>query len=399
MRRVDAPDTQGVYRCNIKPVIIKKTERLLPVKPFNTIQTPEAQMTAQALVEASQALANSNASLVISEARVRSILESAMDAIITVDATHRIVLFNRAASTMFRYQAEQAMGLPMQDLLTDWSDNALDSVGTATGLRMGGESFPAELTISVAQEGGLQLFTFIIRDVSDQVRARNALERSNRDLKQFAFVASHDLKTPLRSIGGFVQMLAKSHAGVFDANANALVDRTLSAVKRLEHLTEDLLRYAQIDVVALAPSPVDMSDVVHEVISLLDASIAQTGGTVTVGGLPIVRGDRTQLVQLLLNLIGNALKYCRGHAPVVHLGAVWQDGAWVFSVTDNGIGIEARHHEKVFEVFKRLHSQSEFPGTGIGLAVCKRIVDAHGGQIWVSSESGAGSVFSFTLKN
>ncbi len=371
----------------------------MPVKPFNAIQTPEVQMATQALVEASQALASSNASLVISEARVRSILESAMDAIITVDATHRIVLFNRAASTMFRYKAEQAMGLPMQNLLIDWSDNVLDAVGTATGLRLGGESFPAELTISVAQEGDLQLFTFIIRDVSDQVRARNALERSNRDLKQFAFVASHDLKTPLRSIGGFVQMLAKSHVGVFDANANALVDRTLSAVKRLEHLTEDLLRYAQIDVVALAPLPVDMSDVAHEVISLLDASIAQTAGTVTVDKLPVVMGNRTQLVQLLLNLIGNGLKYCRGHAPVVHLGAVWQDGTWVFSVTDNGIGIDAKHHEKVFEVFKRLHSQSEFAGTGIGLAVCKRIVDAHGGRIWVSSEPDLGSTFSFTLKS
>lgn len=122
----------------------------MPVKPFNAIQTPEVQMATQALVEASQALASSNASLVISEARVRSILESAMDAIITVDATHRIVLFNRAASTMFRYKAEQAMGLPMQNLLIDWSDNVLDAVGTATGLRLGGESFPAELTISVA---------------------------------------------------------------------------------------------------------------------------------------------------------------------------------------------------------------------------------------------------------
>ena len=140
-----------------------------------------------------------------------------------------------------------------------------------------------------------------------------------------------------------------------------------------------------------------MTEVAREVTHLLEASITSTGAVVNVDDLPVVWGDRTQLVQLLLNLVGNALKYCRDRTPLIHLSAVKREDVWVFSVTDNGIGIDAKHFDKVFEVFKRLHSQSEFPGTGIGLAVCRRVIDGHGGKIWVSSEPGKGSVFSFTL--
>lgn len=366
----------------------------LPERPM---AVREAQEVAQAMVKACETMTASSASLVTSEARMRSILQSAMDAIITVDAAYQIMLFNPAAAGMFGYSAAQAQGMRLQEMLVGWTDSMHEFSGLATGLRSGGQTFPVELTVSMTQEAHAPLYTLIIRDVSGQVQARTALERSNRDLKQFAFVASHDLKTPLRSIGGFVQLLAKNNADVFDAKSTALVDRTLTAVRRLEQLTDDLLGYAQIDTAARELLPVDMADVAREVVSLLNASIEQTGGVVTLDALPTVMGDRTQLVQLLLNLVGNGLKYCTGHAPLVRLGAHRQDGGWVFFVLDNGIGIDAKHHEKVFEVFKRLHSQSEFPGTGIGLAVCRRIVDAHGGRIWVTSESGAGSTFSFTL--
>ena len=371
--------------------------RALVAMPEQPLVVREVQEVAQALVHASQTRAASNALLVTSEARMRNILQSAMDAIVTVDASHQIMLFNPAAASMFRYTAAQAIGMHLGELLPDWLDATLNFSGAVTGLRSGGQTFPVELTVSMTQEAQTPLFTLIIRDVSEQVQARGALERSNRDLKQFAFVASHDLKTPLRSIGGFVQLLAKNNAEVFDAKANALVARTLGAVKRLEQLTDDLLRYAQIDTAAIELLPVDMQEVMREVISLLDASIVQTRGVVTMDALPTAMGNQTQLVQLLLNLVGNGLKYCTGHAPLVHVGASMRNGGWVFFVVDNGIGIDAKHHDKVFEVFKRLHSQSEFPGTGIGLAVCRRIVDAHRGRIWVTSEPGLGSTFSFTL--
>ena len=374
----------------------------------------EADELGQTLVMTSVALESANTALQNSEARMRGILESAMDAIITVDDRQIVVMFNAAAVTMFSCPAQEAIGSPLTRFIpvrlpvqyadfvethtqTDSNHPVIDSNGVMVGLRPDGEEFPVELTASVVTEADIELCTLIIRDVSEKIQARVALERSNRDLKQFAFVASHDLKTPLRSIGGFVQLLAKGHSHVFNASANALVERTLSAVRRLEQLTDDLLRYAQIDTAVIVLVPIDMSEVGHEVISLLDASIAQTNGVVTMDVLPCVMGDRTQLVQLLLNLIGNGLKYCKARAPLVHLGATQQEGVWVFSVTDNGIGIDAKHFEKVFEVFKRLHSPTEYSGTGIGLAVCKRIVDAHGGKIWVTSELGVGSTFSFTI--
>ena len=265
------------------------------------------------------------------------------------------------------------------------------------GVRWDGEEFPAEISGSSVVESGARLHTLIIRDVTSRVKAYKSLERSNLDLQQFAYVASHDLKTPLRSIAGFIQILDRSYSEQLDEKARNLIRRTGDATRRLEQLTEDLLSYARIDAEAKAFAPVNMTEVAQEVVHLLDASINSANGVVRIADLPVVTGDRTQLVQLLLNLIGNALKYCRDRAPVVELSIIQQGDCWVFSVTDNGIGIDAKHLDKVFGVFKRLHSQTEFPGTGIGLAVCRRVVEGHGGKIWVESRPGHGSVFSFTM--
>lgn len=364
--------------------------------PPNADALLETQEVAQAMVSASEALNSSNALLVSSESRMRSILQSAPDAIITVDAAQRITLFNPAAARMFQRTPEQAIGMPLRTLLPEWSDPSGEFSGQTTGLRAGA-TFPVALTSAVVTQAETKFFTLIIRDISSQVQAQQELERSNADLKQFAFVASHDLKTPLRSIGGFVQMLGKRHIQGSDASGTSLIERTLKAVRRLELLTDDLLRYSRVDTAVPVRAPTDMAEVAREVVVLLDDAIQQAQGTVTLGALPTVMGHPNQLVQLLLNLVGNGLKYCQNRAPIVHLAAVEEDNAWVFSVTDNGIGISPEHLEKVFELFKRLHTHNEFEGTGIGLSVCKRIVDAHGGKIWVVSEPGLGSTFSFTL--
>lgn len=368
----------------------------------------------KALVKASDMLSQANTARRRGEARMQGILESAMDAIITVDDSHTILVFNSAASAMFGCPVEQAIGLPLTRFIperfharhadyveqhrdTETPPDAFGVAGIASAVRISGEEFPVEVSYSNVVESDAVLHTLIIRDVTARVRAYKALERSNLDLQQFAYVASHDLKTPLRSIGGFVQLLERNHADKLDEKALSLIRRTAAAVKRLEQLTEDLLSYARIDAEVKQFGPVDMAEVAQEVVHLLDAAINTADAAVTIHEMPVVLGDRTQLAQLLLNLVGNSIKYCRDRAPVVEVSAAQKDQEWVFSVKDNGIGIDPKHHAKVFEVFKRLHSQSDFPGTGIGLAVCRRVVEGHGGKIWITSPEGGGSIFSFTL--
>jgi PAS domain S-box-containing protein len=378
----------------------------LPIREVNEI--------GQAIAKASAMLVETDAALKGSERRMRGVVVSAMDAIITVDDTQIIVLFNPAAAAMFGCTVEEAIGSPAIRFIPQrfhtrhhdfvrqlrvHGDNfgELGVVRTAIGKRADGQEFPVEMSYSSLVESGTQFHTFIIRDSTDRIRAYEALERSNLDLQQFAYIASHDLRTPLRSIGGFVQILEKNYGDKLDDKALGLIHRTFSAVQRLEQLTEDLLSYARVNSDVRPFAMVNCADMADEVIHLLDAAIRDSAAQVTAGELPSVMGDRTQLVQLLLNLIGNGIKYCRDRAPVVHFSALRGNGEWVFSVTDNGIGIDAKFHAKIFEVFKRLHTQSEYSGTGIGLAVCRRVVERHGGKIWITSTVGKGSTFSFTI--
>lgn len=368
----------------------------------------------KAMVKASEMLSHADAARTISEARMRGILESAMDAIITIDQNQRIVLYNQAAEKIFGWPSQQVLGEHLEKLMPErfrgshashvrrFADTGVTSrrMGDGTvlyGQRANGDEFPMEASISQLSSPEGMLYSVILRDVTARVRNQAALERSNLDLQQFAFVASHDLKTPLRSIGGFMQLLEKNYADKLDDKAKMLIRRTTDATQRLEQLTEDLLSYARVNSETRAFEAVNCNEVADNVIDLLDAAVRGSDAVVTVGELPAVMGDRIQLVQLFLNLIGNAIKYCAGRAPEVRLSAMHNGSAWVFSVRDNGIGIDSKHHERIFEIFKRLHTQKEYVGTGIGLAICRRIVEHHGGGIWVNSESGRGSTFCFTI--
>ena len=382
---------------------------LLPELPIQ-----EVDEVATAISKASVVLVQTGQALTASEERMRGIVESAMDAIITVDVDQRIVLYNQAAERIFGWPGEQVLGKRLEMLMPERfrighaahvgrfsvAGTTSRSMGDGTliyGQRANGEEFPLEASISQLDTAGGKVFSVILRDVTARMRAHDALERSNLDLQQFAYVASHDLKTPLRSIGGFVQILERNYGDRLDEKALALIQRTSDAVRRLEHLTEDLLSYARVNSEMRPFAPVDCGEVIGEVIHLLNAAIEDTGAVVTAGELPVVMGDRTQLVQLFLNLVGNGIKYCQDRAPVVHVSATKGNREWLFSVTDNGIGIEAKHHDKIFEVFKRLHTQKEYSGTGIGLAVCRRVVERHGGGIGLTSVPGKGSTFTFTL--
>jgi signal transduction histidine kinase len=224
-------------------------------------------------------------------------------------------------------------------------------------------------------------------------RANAALARSNLDLQRFAYVASHDLQTPMRGIASFVDLLRSTYGDGLDAQANDWLARIGRSIEHLQTLIRDLLEYSRLDAEPRAFETVAMRDVLDRAIGLLDTANV----TITAGELPEVQGDRSQLVQLLLNLVGNALKYRGEAAPQVRITAQDRGDDWQLEVRDNGIGIAAKHHQQVFEVFKRLHDQKEYPGTGIGLAICRRVVDRHGGTIWVESKPGAGSSFFFTI--
>jgi PAS domain S-box-containing protein len=230
--------------------------------------------------------------------------------------------------------------------------------------------------------------------VSNQI-----LERSNIELQQFAYVASHDLQSPLRSINGFVQLLKIDYEEKLDAQGRDYIRRTVQSIAQMQTLIRDLLSYSRVDSRSRPFVPVPLLDVFHDSVLLLESSIRDAGGQVTCDELPVVLGDGSQLAQLMQNLIGNGLKYHGTEPPHVHVSAEpgIKKNEWIVSVCDNGIGIDPKYFGRIFEIFKRLHDQKDYPGTGIGLAVCRRVVERHGGTIWVESEPGHGSNFLFSI--
>lgn len=255
------------------------------------------------------------------------------------------------------------------------------------------------LAISVAR-----LFRELQRELELRKKAEeeiksyaSELERSNADLEQFAYVASHDLREPLRSIEGFLKLLERKYQGQLDENAAKFIGYALGGAGRMQKIIDDLLEYSRVSTMAKPFETTDSSAVAEQVVENLAAAIAESQAVVERGRLPVVSADPTQLSQVFQNLIANAVKFrAPGKRPVVRVGSVEKEKEWVFSVADNGIGIEPKYQARVFEMFQRLHG-AEYPGTGLGLAVCKKIVERHGGRIWVESEPGEGSTFYFTI--
>ena len=241
-------------------------------------------------------------------------------------------------------------------------------------------------------------------DITERKRAEDTLQqtlaelrRSNHDLEQFASVASHDLQEPLRMVVGFTQLLARRYQDRLDADAREFIRFAVDGATRMQRLILDLLAYARVTRRAAGPEAADAAAALQAALQNLQAAIQDTGAQVTAEALPIVRGDGTQLTQVFQNLIGNALKFHGEAPPRVHVTATPQDDAWLFAVQDHGIGIEPQYFERIFRIFQRLHPTDRYPGTGIGLALCQRIVERHGGRIWVESTPGHGATFFFTL--
>jgi light-regulated signal transduction histidine kinase (bacteriophytochrome) len=244
----------------------------------------------------------------------------------------------------------------------------------------------------------------VIRDVTEQnlsrdvmAQQREELERSNRDLEQFAYVSSHDLQEPLRAVSGYCQLLQRRYAAALEPKAVEYIAEAVQGARRMQSLIDGLLAYSRVGRHGHPIAPTSSQAAFDQALVNLHQAIVECGGEITHGQLPVVPADPLQLMQLFQNLIGNALKYRGERRPRIHVAAEPGEREWVFSVRDNGIGIDPRFQERIFVIFQRLHTRQEYPGTGIGLALCKRIVERHGGRIWVESEPGKGSAFFFSL--
>ncbi len=223
------------------------------------------------------------------------------------------------------------------------------------------------------------------------------LRRSNAELEEFAYVASHDLQEPLRMVASFTQLLAKRYRGKLDKDADEFINYAVDGATRMQKLLQDLLAYSRVGTRGKPLAPADCNVVFAQARANLFTALEESGAQVSSGPLPTVLGDEVQLVQLFQNLIVNALKFRGVNPPVVRIWAEEAGDAWTFAVQDNGIGIAPAHQERIFMIFQRLHHRAEYPGTGVGLAICKKIVDRHGGRLWVESAEGQGATFFFTI--
>jgi signal transduction histidine kinase len=263
--------------------------------------------------------------------------------------------------------------------------------GRTAELRTANEQLEKEIADRQRTENKLRESEARYRIVADE------LARSNADLVQFATAVSHDLQEPLRVVDGFVRLLEKRYRSKLDEKADEFIMHTVAGVKRMQDLIRDLLEYSKVGTKGINPKPTDFNLPVDKAVLNLKAAIEESGATVTRDDLPTLVADASQITRLFQNLIGNALKFRGEEKLSVHVSAEIQGDEWIFSVRDNGIGIEPKAAERIFVIFQRLHTEEQYPGTGIGLAICKRIVERHGGRIWVESQQGKGSTFHFTI--
>jgi len=281
-----------------------------------------------------------------------------------------------------------------------------DQVIGALNLRSIKPAAYVDRDLKVAESIGIQISGAIANALlfNERKRAEEALKekteelaRSNRDLEQFAYVASHDLQEPLRMVTSYVQLLARRYMGKLDSDADEFISFSVDGAIRMRKLIIDLLAYARVGMRGKEFEPTDCENVLHQSLHNLSLAIQEESAAVTHDPLPTVLADHSQLGQLFQNLIGNAIKFRGEESPRVHISANRNGHGWTFSVSDNGIGLAPEYAERIFIIFQRLHSRQEYSGTGMGLAICKKIVERHGGRIWVESEVGKGATFYFTL--
>jgi PAS domain S-box-containing protein len=356
-----------------------------------------------------------------SEARYRGLLEAAPDGMVVVNQAGEIALLNVQAEKQFGYHRDELLGQPVTNIIPEGfaeriisdglrsaADAIAQQIGTGIeliGRRKNGSEFPIEIMLSPLEDAEGILVTAAIRDITGRkaneaelLRKVDELYRSNEELQQFAYIASHDLQEPLRMVASYTQLLARRYKGRLDSDADDFIAFAVDGANRMQRLIQDLLAFSRVGTKGTELIETSSEDALQLALVNLRGAIEEGGAIVTHGPLPPVLADETQLIQLFQNLIGNAIKYKGTEVPMIHVCAV-RNGAerWQFSVEDNGMGIDAQYFERIFGMFQRLHKRDEFAGTGIGLAICKKIVERHGGNISIESQPGHGSTFFFSM--
>jgi len=355
------------------------------------------------------------------EAKYRGLLEAAPDSMVVVNQDGEIVLLNLQAEKQFGYRRDELVGQKVKNiipegfaerLIADGTRTAADAlaqqIGTGIELaarRKDGSDFPIEIMLSPLESTEGVLVTAAIRDITERkkseqqlVKTVGELKRSNDELQQFAYVASHDLQEPLRMVASYTQLLAKRYKGRLDSDADEFIAFAVDGSNRMQGLIQDLLAYSRAGTNGKALHEISSEKALKDALANLRAAIQESGAVVTHDSLPAIITDDTQLVQVFQNLVGNAIKYRSAEDPRVHVSATKNGGSeWTFSVRDNGLGIDPQYFERIFVLFQRLHGREEFKGTGIGLTICKKIVERLGGRIWVESQLEKGSTFHFAL--
>jgi PAS domain S-box-containing protein len=356
-----------------------------------------------------------------SDARYRGLLEAAPDAMVVVNGGGEIVLLNVQAEKQFGYSRDELLGQQVKNIIPEGFAERLIADGTRSaaealaqqigmgielvGRRKDGGEFPLEIMLSPLESAEGILVTAAIRNISVRkeseerlVKTVGELSRSNEELQQFAYVSSHDLQEPLRMVASYTQLLAKRYKGRLDSDADEFIAFAVDGCNRMQGLIQDLLTYSRAGTNKKALCEVSGDEALQGALTNLRVTIEQSGAVVSHDSLPAIETDQTQLTQVFQNLVGNAIKYRTAEAPRVHVSAAKNgDNEWIFSVRDNGLGIAPQYFDRIFILFQRLHGRNEFEGTGIGLAICKKVLERLGGRIWVESQPGTGSTFYFAL--
>lgn len=346
--------------------------------------------------------------------KLKAIVENTVDGLITIDENGIIQSYNKACVNIFGYGADDVIGKNVKILMPDPYQSEHDqylqnyhSTGVkkiigigreVQGKKKDGTVFPLDLSVSSVEMAGRKLFSGIVRDITDRKKAEEEILRSNVELERFAYIASHDLQEPLRMVANFTALLSEEYEAGMDDQAKEYMGFIIDAARRMQDMVGDLLEYSRIGHEEAGFSEFDADTHIKVVLENLNEVIEETGASVEVGELPEIYTNPVRFSRLMQNLIGNAIKYRdKDRAPVIRVSAEDKGDVWLFSVADNGIGIKKEYLEQIFIIFKRLHGKNEYKGTGIGLAICKKIVEGMGGELWAESEYGQGTIFRFTL--